>query len=242
MRAMILAAGRGERMRPLTDTCPKPLLEVGGTPLIVWHIRRLVAAGIQQIIINHAWLGAQIEASLGDGHAFGAQIVYSPEPCALETAGGIARALPFFQGAPFLVINGDIWSDWDPGLASTIVTGLDGDHTLAHLVLVDNPPHHPRGDFALAPSGRHVPDGTPLLTFAGIGLYHPQLFAGLAPKQAAPLAPLLRRAIAQDRISATHHRGSWVDIGTPERLQTLDRCLRLQQSEPFAGDVPSSRC
>lgn len=153
MRAMILAAGRGERMRPLTDTLPKPLLTAAGKPLIVWHIERLVRAGIREIVINHAWLGRLIEERLGDGRHYGASISYSPETQALETAGGIAQALDFFRGEPFLVVNGDIWCDWDPAEALHLPPGLAARGRLAWLLLVPNPPHHPRGDFALEPDG-----------------------------------------------------------------------------------------
>lgn len=159
MRAMILAAGRGERMRPLTDTTPKPLLCVGGKPLIVWHIERLVAAGIRDIIVNHAWLGEQIESTLGDGEQFGARLRYSPETKALETAGGIAKALPFFQGQPFLVVNGDIWCDWTPTVVDNCVQALLDADALAWLLMVDNPPHNTEGDFLLAmPANNHTPD------------------------------------------------------------------------------------
>ena len=148
MRAMILAAGRGERMRPLTDTCPKPLLPVGGRPLIAWHLESLARAGITDILVNHAWLGERIEAALGDGRAYGVRLRYSAESPALETAGGIARALPFFQDRPFLVLNGDVWCDWDPARAPRLAAAWPADR-LAHLVLVDNPAHHPAGDFTL---------------------------------------------------------------------------------------------
>ena len=227
MRAMILAAGRGERMRPLTDTCPKPLLPVGGRPLIAWHLARLARAGITDILINHAWLGAQIEAALGDGRAYGVRLHYSAEPTALETAGGIARALPFFGDTPFLVINGDIWCDWDPAQAPRIVAAWPANR-LAHLVLVDNPAHHPAGDFVLHPDGRVSPrpdTGPAALTFAGIGLYRPALFASTAPDQPAPLAPLLRQAMAADAVTGERHPGRWVDVGTPARLAALDAAL-----------------
>jgi MurNAc alpha-1-phosphate uridylyltransferase len=227
MRAMILAAGRGERMRPLTDTCPKPLLTVGGRPLIVWHILRLAGAGLTDILINHAWLGERIVAELGDGQALGVHLRYSAESPALETAGGIARALPFFQGEPFLVVNGDIWCDWDPAGAPARAAGLSPRHP-AHLVLVDNPDHHPAGDFTLAPDGRvDIPaGGARTLTFAGIGLYHPSLFAGTNPDEPAPLAPLLRDAMSRQGVTGEHHAGQWLDVGTPDRLARLDRLLR----------------
>ncbi|OXC88245.1 mannose-1-phosphate guanylyltransferase [Achromobacter sp. KAs 3-5] len=175
MRAMILAAGRGERMRPLTDRLPKPMLPVGGKPLIVWHLARLAAAGIRDIVINHAWLGHEIERALGDGAAYGVRISYSAEATALETAGGIAQALPLLGDDPFLVVNGDIWCDWNPAdahHAAGLVTQGG-----AWLLLVDNPAHHPAGDFVLTAEGRVLAQGEPRLTFAGVGVYHPSLFA-----------------------------------------------------------------
>jgi len=182
MRAMILAAGRGERMRPLTDTCPKPLLRAGGLPLIGWHLRRLAAAGVRDVVVNHAWLGERIEQALGDGRDWGVSIRYSPEGEALETAGGIAQALPLLGEAPFLVINGDIWCDWDVGRARTIAERMLALGLNAWCVLVDNPAHHPTGDFALH-SGRLADDpsgagagAADRLTFAGVGLYRPGLF------------------------------------------------------------------
>lgn len=218
MKAMILAAGRGERMRPLTDHTPKPLLRAGGQMLIEYHLRALVAAGITEIVINHAHLGEQIEAALGDGRAYGALIRYSPEGSALETGGGIFRALPLLGAGPFLVVNGDVWSDYPFGRLPAAPAGL------VHLVLVDNPPHHPKGDFALR-DGRLVDaDGLARLTFSGIGLYRPELFAGCRPGP-FPLAPLLRAAIARGEATGEHYRGQWVDVGTPERLAELDRRL-----------------
>lgn len=216
---MILAAGRGERMRPLTDRTPKPLLPVAGKPLIVWHLERLARAGYRNIVINHAHLPDQIEGLLDDGSAWGVKISYSAEPPgALETAGGIANALPLLGQAPFLVVNGDIWCDLDfttlPGLA-------DGD--LAHLVLVPNPPHHPDGDFDLLQGRVGV---SPRLTFSGIGLYRPQLFTSVTRGQPAKLAPLLREAMAADRVSGQIHTGRWVDVGTPQRLTELDADIR----------------
>jgi len=224
MRAMILAAGRGERMRPLTDTVPKPLLEAGGKPLIVWHIEKLVRAGVREIVINHAHLGARIEVALGDGARFGASIRYSPESEALETAGGIATALPLLGAGPFLVVNGDIHIDVDYGAVSAVA--LDGTPPiLAHLVLVDNPGHHPDGDFAL--DGRFASlDRTPKLTFSGVGLYRPELFVGIAPLTKARLAPLLVSAMQTRQVTAQHHHGYWLDVGTPARLEELDRHLR----------------
>ncbi len=231
MRAMILAAGRGERMRPLTDHTPKPLLQAGGKPLIVWHIERLVAAGITELVINHAHLGAQIEQALGDGKKFGAHIQYSDEGTALETAGGIAYALHLLGNEPFAVINGDIYCDYDftplPALAAQMQRNQDH----AHLVLVNNPPHHPNGDFALhehrvaplPPSPFPLPES---LTFSGIGVYHPSLFSGITRGAKAPLAPLLREQIALGKVSGEHHQGVWVDVGTPQRLHELDTQLR----------------
>ena len=224
MRAMILAAGRGERMRPLTDTCPKPLLSVGGRPLIAWHLESLARAGIADILVNHAWLGERIEAALGDGRAYGVRLRYSAESPALETAGGIARALPFFQDRPFLVLNGDVWCDWDPARAPRLAATWPADR-LAHLVLVDNPAHHPAGDFTLRADGLVEPPAdaaAATLTFAGIGLYRPALFAGTDPDRPAPLAPLLRRAMAARAVSGERHAGRWIDVGTPARLAALD--------------------
>lgn len=221
MRAMILAAGRGERMRPLTDHTPKPLLPVGGKPLIVWHIERLAHAGMTELVINHAHLGQQIEQALGDGAAWGVQIQYSPEVQALETAGGIAQALPLLGEEPFMVINGDVFTDIDYG-SLALPAGK-----LAHLVLVDNPPQHAQGDFALA-QGLVSDDIDPRLTFSGVGIYQPQLFAPVVRGQAAKLAPLLRAAMSQQQVSGQHHRGIWHDIGTPERLAQLDHWLRSQ--------------
>jgi MurNAc alpha-1-phosphate uridylyltransferase len=223
MKAMILAAGRGERMRPLTDMTPKPLLQVGGKPLIVWHLERLAKAGFRDIVINHAHLGEQIEASLGNGARWGLSIQYSAEGQALETAGGIAKALHLLGEAPFLVVNGDTFTDIDfHGLKAVLRSDQ-----LAHLVLVDNPPQHPAGDFVLQ-NGRVVPDGDVRLTFSGTGVYRPALFQAVQPGQSAKLAPLLRDAIAMGKVTATHHRGVWHDIGTPQRLHELDTQLKAQ--------------
>jgi MurNAc alpha-1-phosphate uridylyltransferase len=227
MKAMLLAAGRGERMRPLTDTLPKPLLDVAGKALIEHHLAALQRAGIREVVINHAWLGEQIEARLGTGARYGLHIAYSPErPAALETAGGIVQALPLLGAAPFLVINADIWTDYP---LQNLPQQLEG---LAHLVMVDNPPHHPGGDFRLA-GERLRAEGEPRLTFSGIGVYHPDLFAGLEPG-VRPLAPLLQAAMQADQVSGEHYRGRWVDVGTPERLAALDRELR--QSQPGKQD------
>ncbi len=230
MKAMILAAGRGERMRPLTDTCPKPLLHVGGQPLIAWHLQHLAMAGFHDIVINHAHLGTQIEAALGDGAAWGLKIRYSPEPAgALETAGGIANALPLLGNAPFLVINGDIFCDWDVARVKGLFANNLAENDLAHLVLVDNPAHHPQGDFVLTGS-RILPDGTDhrtdnRFTFSGIGVYRPALFSTIPRGQPAKLAPLLRAAAAAHRVSGERHPGRWTDVGTPQRLAELDAQL-----------------
>jgi MurNAc alpha-1-phosphate uridylyltransferase len=224
---MILAAGRGERMRPLTDRCPKPLLEVGGRPLIAWHLRRLAAAGIRDVVINHAWLGDRIEAALGDGAAYGLRIRYSAETEALETAGGIAKALPLLGDDPFVVVNGDVWCDWDPARARSIASQLDALGWLCWCVLVANPGHNPRGDFALRDGRLRAGDDAQRLTFAGIGVYRPELFAAVPPGGRAPLAPLLRDAAVRGLAGAERHSGRWVDVGTPERLAELDAQLRL---------------
>lgn len=228
MLAMILAAGRGERMRPLTDHTPKPLLQAGGKSLIVWHIERLVRAGITDLVINHAHLGKQIEQALGDGSQFGATIRYSDEGSALETAGGIAFALHLLGEQPFAVVNGDVYCDYDfshlPHCAAALANSEDG----AHLVLVDNPEHNLKGDFGL--QGARITDTPPKFTFSGIGLYKPQLFAGIQRGIKAPLAPLLREQIAAGKVSGEHHRGVWVDVGTPQRLHELDLQLRTANS------------
>ncbi len=245
---MILAAGRGERMRPLTDHTPKPLLPVGGRPLIVWHIEQLVAAGLREIAINHAHLGEQIVAALGDGARWGASIRYSAEPPgAWETAGGIRSALGDGRvdgpgavrpnllspdGEPFMVVNGDIWCDID--LGTLALTCADD---LAHLVLVPNPPQHPAGDFRLEGgrvlargdtlAGDAPADGAATLTFSGVGVYRPQLFAVTPPCQPSRLAPLLVAAMANGRVGGCRHDGRWHDIGTPERLAALDQELGI---------------
>ncbi|WP_018935380.1 N-acetylmuramate alpha-1-phosphate uridylyltransferase MurU [Thioalkalivibrio sp. ALJ24] len=231
MRAMILAAGRGERMRPLTDERPKPLLEAGGRPLIEWTLQRLAAAGVEDVVINTAHLGAQIPARLGDGAAFGLRVRYSPEPPgALETAGGIRQALPLLGESPFLVVNGDVWCDHPLAPPARLPGSIDDPWApLAHLVLVDNPPQHPEGDFALTADGRISAEADgPRLTFSGIGWYHPDLFASLEPGP-RPLGPVLREAIARGRVCGEHYRGEWRDIGTPERLAALDAELRRAQ-------------
>jgi len=221
VKAMILAAGKGERMRPLTLTTPKPLLPAGGKPLIVHHLENLRRAGFRDIVINHAWLGAQIEETLGDGEQFDLSIRYSAEGEPLETAGGIQRALPLLtnQGEDwFLVINGDIWCDVD--LAS-LTPPDDAD---ALLVLTDNPEHNPLGDFCLDQDGKVVTEGAHRLTFTGISLLHRRLFEGLLPGP-LKLAPILHAAIANHRVKGLHHTGQWLDIGTPGRLRELDTML-----------------
>lgn len=247
MRAMILAAGRGERMRPLTDTVPKPLLPVGGQPLIAWHLRRLARAGVREVIVNHAWLGHCIEAALGDGQQFGVSIHYSPEALALETAGGIVQALPWLAPTgdeSFLVINGDVWCDWDPAQAPALGARLTASGDEAWLLLVDNPPQHPEGDFVLQASGRVCAEFADAVskaattgeasvgadavdhgwrgTFSGIGVYRPALFDGLVAGAPARLAPLLRQAMGRGQVGGARHDGRWVDVGTPQRLAALD--------------------
>ena len=221
MKAMLLAAGRGERMRPLTDATPKALLRAGGTSLIERLIGRLAGEGYTDLVVNHAHLGALIESTLGDGSRFGVRIRYSPERDALETAGGIANALVLLGPAPFLVVNADLHSDYP---FARLRGALRGD-ARAHLVLVDNPPHHPGGDFALV-GDRVANEGGALLTFSGIGVYRPELFDGIAPGARAALAPLLRAAAARGRVTGERYTGRWVDVGTSERLARLDAELR----------------
>lgn len=213
---MILAAGLGNRMRPLTDHTPKPLLEVAGKPLIVYHIEKLAAAGFKEIIINIAHLGFMIPQALGDGFKWGIKITYSDEQeeGALESAGGIVKALPLLGNEPFLVVNGDVWCDYQFDAA------LDLQDDLAHLILVDNPDHNTKGDFALEGS-RVLNDGESKHTFAGIGYYSPKLFEKLA-YGSAPLAPLLREAMTLKKVSGELYRGEWRDIGTPERLAEVN--------------------
>jgi MurNAc alpha-1-phosphate uridylyltransferase len=294
MRAMILAAGRGERMRPLTDHTPKPLVHVAGKPLLQWHLEGLAQAGFRSVVINVAHLGSQIEEFVGDGSHWNLRVRFSREPeGALETAGGIAMAQPWInesaqahttnvqraQDTPFLVINADIWTDWPRANAFEIALKLQSENTLAHIVLVDNPPHHPQGDFEFDGRGSPRPltgprDDNPViasspqasaaihpeaviasspqasaaihpeaviasspqasaaihraLTFSGIGIYKPALFSGIKPGQRAALAPLLRQAMAAGQCTASHYRGKWSDIGTPERLNDINSAL----SEP----------
>ena len=222
MKAMILAAGHGERMRPLTDHTPKPLLEVGGKPLIVWHIENLKQAGFEDIVINIAWLGDLIPAALGDGSKFGVNLHYSDEQQegALETAGGIIKALPLLGDETFLVVNGDVWCDFP----YSNISPLEKDD-LAHLVLVNNPEHNPTGDFAL--DNERVTEEVDVIggskyTFSGIGYYHPDFFKNLEQGK-RPLAPLLREKMREDKVSGEHFTADWRDIGTPERLLELDK-------------------
>jgi MurNAc alpha-1-phosphate uridylyltransferase len=217
MKAMILAAGRGERMKPLTDAIPKVLLEVRGKSLVARLIEALARSGIREIVINHAHLGRMIEAALGDGRRFGVAIRYSREAEPLETAGGIAQALPLLGDRPFLVVNGDLFCDFD--FSRLVGTALEQD--LAHLVLVANPPHHPQGDFALI--GAQVAEsGQSKLTFSGIGLYRPELFSTIRSGSKAQIASLLRAAMARGLVSGEVHRGVWHDVGTPARLSALN--------------------
>jgi len=217
-------------MRPLTDHTPKPLLEVGGRPLIVWHIDRLARAGITELVINHAHLGEQIEAALGDGKMFGVNIQYSQERSALETAGGIANAMHLLDDAPFAVINADIYCDYDFAQLAVHASALGSSSDMAYLVLVNNPEQHPNGDFGLL-NGR-INDGLPKMTFSGIGIYKPTLFQHIARGTIAPLAPLLRTQISLNKVSGEHYCGRWVDVGTPQRLQQLDNVLRAPHNTP----------
>lgn len=233
MKAMILAAGRGKRMRPLTDHTPKPLLKIAGKPLIVWHIENLKQAGFQDIVINIAWLGDQIPKALGDGSQFGVNLIYSdeqnePNKGALETAGGIIKALPLLGDKPFLVVNGDVWCDYHYSNQNPL-KGNDQ----AHLILVNNPDHNPKGDFALFNNRVDVDVDVEFkskdqdqskLTFSGIGYYHPELFKDL-PEQKLALAPILRKAMHNNQVSGEMFSGEWHDIGTPERLKALDLLL-----------------
>jgi MurNAc alpha-1-phosphate uridylyltransferase len=236
LKALLFSAGRGERMRPLTDTRPKPLLEVGGKPLIEWHLEKLAAFGVREVVINTSWLAEQFPATLGDGRRWDMALHYSyegPEP--RETGGGMHRALPWLGDAPFLAINADIWTDFD-------FAGLPREpRGLAHLVLVPNPAHHPRGDFRLDNHGQvhdRPADGeapAPTLTFAGIGVYRPQLMAdarvaavtGTPIPARFPIAPQLRRAMAEDAVDGQRHNGAWADVGTPTRLAELDAAVRI---------------
>lgn len=215
---MILAAGRGERMRPLTDTVPKPLLRIGGQTLIERQVHALARAGITELVINHAWLGEQIEKALGDGDAYGVSIQYSAETGgSLETGGGILNALPLLGAEPFIVVNADIWTDFP---FDSLPSSPDG---LAHLVMVDNPEQHPNGDFSLS-NGRLLQSGPAMLTFSGIGVYRPELFADCSPGT-FPLGPVLRKFMDAGQVSGERFTGSWFDIGTAERLDAVNRVI-----------------
>lgn len=219
MKAMILAAGKGERLRPLTLHTPKPLVQAGGVPLIEYHVRALAAAGFRELVINHAWLGQQIEDYLGDGAKFGLSIAYSAEGEPLETGGGIFRALPLLGDQPFVLVNGDIFTDYPFARLRRPLAGL------AHLVLVDNPPHHRSGDFALcAEQVGEARADQPSSTYSGIAVLDPALFAGCQPG-AFKLAPLLRRAMGEGLVSGERFAGRWVDVGTHERLAEVERLL-----------------
>ncbi len=228
MKALIFAAGKGERMRPLTTHTPKPLLPVRGKPLIAWHLEKLAALGVDEVVVNTSWLAECFEPALGDGSRWGLRLHYShegPEP--LETGGGMLRALPQLGPAPFIAVNGDVWCDHDFARLPREPAGL------AHLVLVDNPPHHPQGDFALDAQGQVHAAGETRLTFSGIGVYRPALLANwrgvigdvpgaeLEPPR-FKLAPLLRAAMRAGAVGGEHHRGAWTDVGTPDRLAALD--------------------
>lgn len=224
MRAMILAAGRGERLRPLTDTVPKPLVVAGGKPLVEWHLERLAAAGIREIVINVSHLGHAIEARLGDGRPWGLSIAYSREPQALETAGGIAQARPLLGDAPFLLVNADVWCDADLGTLARAPLGADA----AHLLLVQNPDFRPQGDFSLA-DGRVGNDAAPRYTYSGLALVAPRLVDGIAAGTRAPLGPLLRAAASRGELSGALHEGDWSDVGTAARLAALDAQLQTRK-------------
>ena len=227
MTAIILAAGRGERMRPLSDAVPKALLPAGGRPLIEWQIARLVKAGFRDLVINVCHLGEQIEGELGNGKRFGARIVFSREPVALETAGGIAQALTQMDNAPFIAVNADIYCEYDYARLHAAMDALGRSQTRAsaHLVLVDNPPHHPQGDFTLAADGVVRGNGSGRLTFSGIGAYRPELFAGIGPGERCALGPMLHRLAHAGALCGEHYAGRWMDIGTPQRLQELQALL-----------------
>jgi len=224
MKAMILAAGMGNRMRPLTLHTPKPLLEVGGKPLIVWHIEKLQKMGVQEIVINTAWLGEKLVDALGDGSQFGVKILWSHEGQGLETAGGIIKALPLLGNEPFILVNGDVWTTMD--FAPLLNVQLQDD--LAHLVLVENPVQHPQGDFTLAANKAYTFEQARSgenLTYSGVAVMHPQMFVGLESGK-RPLAPLLKQAMQEEKISAHKLQGVWMDVGTPERLNALDQQIQ----------------
>ena len=231
LRALVFAAGKGERMRPLTDSTPKPLLRVGGKPLIAWQLERLAAIGVRDVVLNTSWLADRFEPALGDGAAWGLRLHYSyegPEP--LETGGGMLKALPLLGDAPFLVVNADTWTDADFAALPREPAGL------AHLLMVDNPAQHPRGDFRLDADGRLNDDGAPRLTYSGIGVYRPAILDGwraiigsaLGSELDPPrfkLVPLLQAGMARGLVHGQYHAGGWTDVGTPERLATLDAAI-----------------
>lgn len=224
-RAMILAAGQGTRMRPLTLNTPKPLLPVGGKPLIEWHLERLAAAGIQDVVINLYYLGEQIRQALGNGERWGLTLHFSEETCLLETGGGIRQALPLLGDAPFLLINGDVWCDFN--LERLVQRPLEEEER-AHLILVETPPYKTKGDFGLTHEGKLTAEGH--LTFSGLSLLSPALIAGHSCGH-FPLAPILREAIQQGQVTGEHYNGRWTDVGTPDRLYTLDHEL-IQPPQP----------
>jgi MurNAc alpha-1-phosphate uridylyltransferase len=224
---MLLAAGRGERMRPLSDQTPKPLLQVGGKPLIVWHLEKLAQAGITEVVINHAHLGAQIEAALGNGSRYGVNIRYSAEHPALETAGGVVCALPLLGTGPFLLISADIYVEGDYRSLASKVTELN-DGTLAYLWMVKNPDWHARGDFALVDEHLQLA-GAPTLTYSNMGLFHPDFFSGVKPGTKLPMLPLFQRAMAAGKIKGACYDGLWENIGTPTQLSALDSILRSRK-------------
>jgi len=222
VRAMILAAGRGERMRPLTDRMPKSMLQVNGKPLIQYHVENLVQSGILDIVINHAQFGDQIEGYLGNGKIWGARIAYSPEDeNPLDTAGGIVEALPLLGEEPFLTVNADIWTDFPFQQLLNLSEDLANNRAnhLAHIVLVDNPAHNAKGDFSLS-DDRVLNEGDSMLTFSGISVFKPEFFKDCV-SGSTPLAPMIRQAVSQGQVSGSHYQGLWRDIGTPERLQEL---------------------
>ncbi len=222
MKAMILAAGLGTRMRPLTERTPKPMLQVAGIPLIEHHVRHCVQAGITDIVINHAYLGEQIENHLGDGRRFDCSIQYSREGEPLDTGGGIFRALPLLGGAPFIAMNADVWTDYP--LAKLRDIALDKDSRLAHLVMTDNPPQHPQGDFYLNNGLIRETGGSEKLTWTGLRIIHPALFAGCSDGVFS-IVPLLRQAMKENKVSGEYYGGRWFDIGTPERLREINERL-----------------
>lgn len=228
MKAMILAAGRGERMRPLTDKKPKPLLEVGGKPLIYWHIEKLVKAGFKEVVVNNAYLGGQIIETLGDGSKFGIKIFHSSEKNgALETAGGINQALDILGTDSFLLINGDVWTNWN------FSNAYQHQHikNSCHLIFVENPSQHPNGDFVLYNNLVQLPDNTKrTLTYSGIGIYSPCMFKNIKKGEHAKLKPLLEDYIDKSLVTGEKHNGLWVDVGTPERLKELDLFLNKKDS------------